>query len=105
MNYKNIAVILALLHCRILDDFGENAIFMRSEEFLVDSTFLSKDDFMKIEFWFEKDLSTQLKMGKLNFFLFLDDEPYTSDADRAFALKEIIFEIYKQENVYDIFIF
>jgi len=61
----NISVLLSLLHCKILDEGAEYNLNFKAEQYLVNSTLISKDDFLKIEFWFEKDLSTSLKTGKI----------------------------------------
>ena len=61
-----------------------------SQEMLINNVFITKSNFMNIEFHFEKDFSTTLKM---------DDENYESDKERANVLKEILFEINKENNV------
>ena len=64
MNLKNLATILALIHCKILDEPGENSIRIKAEEYLFNTGILTKESFMQVEFPFEKDLSTSLRTGK-----------------------------------------
>lgn len=89
LNVKNISLILALIHCKILDDEGEKNIRRQAENYLINNTIIAKENFLhNIEFWFEKDFSSSI-----NF----EDEEYAEDKPKV--LKQMIFDIYKDENV------
>lgn len=66
MNIKHVSTILCLIHCKILEDKEEIKIMKIAENFMVNSTMLRREDFFKIEFWFEKDPSSSLKYGNNN---------------------------------------
>jgi hypothetical protein len=65
LNLKNIFIVLAIINCKILDENNENNLIMKAEPLLINDSRISKEDFMKIDFWFEKDATSISKLGNL----------------------------------------
>jgi hypothetical protein len=91
LNLKNISIILALIHCKILDQVTEASFMSNIEDLIINNTLLSREDYMNTEFWFEKDTFMNFK---------LEEEVNVTVNEKAMQMKELIFDIFKQDDVF-----
>jgi hypothetical protein len=63
LNIKQISTIFSLIHCKIMEEAQEGNIIMNASPFIVNNTMIYKEDFMKLEFWFENDPSAIIYSG------------------------------------------
>ena len=94
LNTNEIFTILPLIGCKILNAIEEENIFKDLKDKIVSDKFLSKRDFMKYNFWFEKDLEYQNQIIK--------QEEMTSKKSRKninkMNIKEFLFNLWKEDN-------
>ena len=55
INVKHIFTLLAVIHFKVIEEANEYDIMNRAEPYLINPTLISKENFMKLELWFEND--------------------------------------------------
>jgi len=68
----------------------------RAEPFLINNTLISKENFMKLEMWFENDpIYSDVASKKYNIRSYL----FIAENETNVTLKEVIFDINKEDDV------
>ena len=90
---KEIFTILSLIGCEILTFEEEEKINKELNEKIVKNGFLTKNDFIEYNFWFEKYFEYQNNINEENDEWFLE-----TNKDKKMNIKELIFEIWKDDT-------
>lgn len=64
INIKDIFTILLIIESKIINESNLSAIIKQAESKLIKNNYLNKDDYMSIEFWYERDPSVNIKTSK-----------------------------------------
>ena len=90
---KEIFTILSLIGCEILTFEEEEKINKELNGKMVKKGFLTKNDFIEYNFWFEKYFEYQKKINEEN-----DEWILETNKDKKMNIKELIFEIWKDDT-------
>ena len=95
MNVKEIFTIILLLEYKILNKNFEENIFEQAKSLYSNYNYLSKENFKKIKFWYEKENNFFGEMSKNNLFYLLGEENKIYEEE----IKDLLFEINKDDLV------
>ncbi len=90
LNLRDISTIILLMHCRVLDANSEAALRVKIEPMVINNTLISREDFLNLEFWFEKDVF----MNNM-----LEEESELYEKSKKIVAKEVLFEIFKNVSI------
>ena len=93
---KDLFTILSLIGCQILTVDEDDKINKELKDKIVKNGFLTKEDFMEYNFWFEKYFEYQNNLDSLN------DEEYDwiidEHKDKRMTIKDFLFELWKDDT-------
>ena len=93
---KDLFTILSLIGCQILSVDEDDKINKELKDKIVKNGFLTKEDFMEYNFWFEKYFEYQNNLDNLN------DEEYEwiidEHKDKRMTIKDFLFELWKDDT-------
>ena len=93
---KDLFTILSLIGCQILTVDEDDKINKELKDKIVKNGFLTKEDFMEYNFWFEKYFDYQNNLDNLN------DEEYEwiidEHKDKRMTIKDFLFELWKDDT-------
>ena len=93
---KDLFTILSLIGCQILTVDEDDKINKELKEKIVKNGFLTKEDFMEYNFWFEKYFEYQNNLDNLS------DEEYEwiidEHKDKRMTIKDFLFELWKDDT-------
>ena len=98
LNTNEIFTILALIGSKVLNTIEEENILKDLKDVLISGKYLLKKDFMKYDFWFEKDLEYQnlIKQDEIN--SPKKSKKNTKDIISKINIKEFIFNLWKDDD-------
>lgn len=83
--------LMLVFECKLMTEVHEKNLNNQARGLFINNEFLTKENFMKIEFWFERDPNVNTKINEEEFKI-------------PSSLKESLYEINKEENVINIFL-
>ena len=64
---------MLVFECKLMTELHERNLNNQAKNLLIKDEILTKEDFMKIEFWFERDPNVNTKISKIIISYFLEE--------------------------------